>query len=196
MAQLRSVRTCSLFAALAIGLLPGCGADRSPVAPGAPLAKRIMTNGYAKDVATTAASVVISEDRRTASGVLCPEGGSLSVRDDNCGGHKDDLEVALTIPAGVLTEALTITMTVTGDRYEDLIVSFSPAFVFAASVDMRIDLGADLVCNKEIKGMTPYHLYADGTTEPVAFYHIDRSAATFNFFIKVPGFSRYGLTRL
>ena len=166
------------------------GTDRSPAA------KRIKTNGGDRDIATTTASTAYTNDGRTVTGTFGPEGGSFNVKDDHGQGKKDDLEVGLIIPAGVLSEPLTITMTVAGDRYEDLIVSFEPAgFVFATPVDMRIDMGPDLVSNKDINRMTPYHLYADGTTQPVEIYHIDRSARNFNFFMKVPGFSRYGLTR-
>ena len=185
-------------------LMVSCGVDR-PVAvtddaariapdPGQAAAKRIKSNGTYATVDNTG-SVSYSDDGRTVTCVFGPEGGTFMVKDDNATRYKkDDLRVSLSVPAGVLDAAVEMTLRVNGEDLNTLDVVFEPAgFEFRVPVDMRIDLGNDLVLNRDINKITPYHLYADGTTADVEVYHIDRSSHTANFYIKVPGFSRYGL---
>jgi len=191
----RRLRLSSCILALII-LASGCGMDHSPMAvsdEAAPAAKRIKSNGKYADVETTVAAAY-SNDGRTATGVFGPEGGNLTVVDKNEKGKKDDIEVVLMVPAGVLTADMRITMTVYGEDLNSLIVAFEPAgFVFPRAVDLRIDLGNDLAPNSQVNKITPYHLYEDGSTEDGEIYHVDRSSHTLNIYIKVPGFSRYGL---
>lgn len=156
-------------------------------------AKRIRTNGQNADLENTVATSS-ADDGRTVTAVFGPDGGTFHILDKQGPGKKDDLEVALTIPAGALNNDQQITMTVEGNDFNSLLVTFKPSgLVFNLGADMRIDLGDDLVRNKDIAKMEPYHLYSDGTSEGVDVFHIDRSSNAVNIFCKVPGFSRYGL---
>jgi len=190
---------CILSLLAVVALVVGCGTDQSPVASSeegtglVPATKRIKSNGLNQTVANTVATTY-AEDVRTATAVFGPEGGNFSVLDENGGGKKDDLEVALMIPPGILDQEVEITMTVHGEDFNFLLVEFQPAgLVFSTSVDLRIDLGRDLATNKDVNSIVPYHLYSDGTTGDVEVYFIDRSSNAFNIYLKVPGFSRYGL---
>ena len=188
--------TCSLTL---IVLAVGCGVDRSPMAvsdeTAAPAAERIKSGGLYASVETTV-EATYTTDNRTATGLFGLEGGNLTVVDKNGKGKKDDIEVALMVPAGVLTDYMPIAMTVYGEDLNSLIVEFAPAgFVFNQAVDLRIDLGNDLAPNSDVNKITPYHTYADGSVEDMEIYHINRSFYALSIYIKIPGFSRYSLRR-
>ena len=189
----RNAATVAIFFALS---LLGCSGDTSPTSSTQRLdesaGKRIQTNGVYSQVTTTVSTQFL--DSRTVSAVFGPDGGTYFVEDTNGKGPKDDLRVVFTVPAGVLDQDVTITMTVSGEDLNTLDVAFQPAgMTFSPAVDMRIDLGNDLALDRDISKITPYHIYADGSTADVDLYHIDRSSNTANFFFKVPSFSRYGL---
>ena len=176
----------------------GCGADSSPLATGddgafVPAAKRIKSNGNLQTVETTVAAIY-ADDGRTITAVFGPQGGDFSIQDKKGtkNNKRDDLEVALMIAPGLLDAEVEITMIVHGDDYDTLEIEFQPAgLVFNEPADVRIDLGYDLATNKDVNNIVPTHLYADGSTEEVAVYFIDKSSNDFNIYMKAPGFSRY-----
>ena len=188
------LKTASAALALSLAIIAGCSSDTSPVASTAePAGKRIKTNGNNGAVEANVATQSTT-DGRTVSAVFGPAGGTFLVEDKNGSGKKDNLRVSFSVPAGVLDSEVTITMTVSGEDISTLDVAFQPAgMTFVPAADMRIDLGNDLALNRDINKITPYHLYEDGSTADVDIYHIDRSSHTANFFVKVPGFSRYRL---
>ena len=186
-----------LGGALALmGLVAACGPGASPLASDGdvPAAKRIKSNGAAAQTTNTAAGTQYLSDR-TVTGLFGPAGGTFYVADDaDTRQKKDDLRVSLTIAAGVLDADTPITMTVEGVDLYTLRISLDPhGLVFSTPVDMRIDLGNDLAPNSDLNKIVPYHLYDDGTVEDVDVYHLDRSSHTANIYLKVPGFSLYGL---
>ena len=185
-----------------IGLVfvAGCGMDQAPLASSdesttlAPAAKQIKSNGNDADV-DNSVDAVYSNNGRTVRATFGPQGGRFRVFDPKGKGKKDDIEVILTIPEGVLKGNQEIAMTVDGDDIQTLVVSFEPSgATFLPSIDLRIDLGNELAPNSDVNKVTPYHLYGDNTIEPVDFYYVDRSSYALNAYIKVPGFSRYGLS--
>ena len=197
------IRDKNLIAGAAVLLMAlvfaaGCGVDQAPVASTdevalTPAARQIDSGGGNQDLENTI-DVVYSNNGRTVTGVFGPDGGIFHVLDEKGPGKKDDIEVGLIIPSEVLDGDVEISMTVNGDDFGTLEIVYSPAgFGFDPSVDMRIDLGDDLVSNQDLRDITPYHLYEDGTTEPVEIFFIDKSSNATNIYAKVPGFSRYGL---
>ena len=197
---------CSLAGtALAVLMMSAsCGDSVSPTVsdPSAtePAAKRPTKVRLTSDESMTTTdegyvTAVAARTVRLVQATIGPEGGQLIV-DETGGKPQDNLLVIFTVPAGALTETKTITMEVSGDLLTDLVVDFNPGETrFTPWANLYYQIGADRV-DVEPSELTVVHIYDDGTEEPVgqALNHTGNSK-TYQMWIDVPGFSRYGLRR-
>mgnify|MGYP003572053923 CR=1 FL=1 len=193
---------CTALAVLMISA--SCGDSVSPTVSDAsapePAAKRSTKIRLTSEesTATTDAGYVTAVAARTVRQVqatIGPEGGQLVV-DETGGKPQDNLLVIFTVPPGALTETTTITMEVSGDLLTELIVDFDPSGTrFTPWANLYYQIGADRV-DAEPSDLIVVHIYEDGTEEPVGqtLNHTGNSK-TYQLWIDVPGFSRYGLRR-
>ena len=193
---------CQCLALAVLFALASCGDNpSSPTAAAAPevAAKRSVRSvlsakentaedgGYVIEIATPSA--------RTAQATIGPDGGQMVV-DETGGNPRDDLLVIFAIPPGALAEPTPITMRVTGDQLCGLVVDFDPSGVrFSPYATLHCTVGSDRV-DCPVDALASVHIYDDDTEEAVdsAVYHAGNSKS-YELWVDVPGFSRYGLRR-
>ncbi len=194
--------TCAGLALATLVTLASCGdSPSSPTAGIAPevAAKRnAMAALAAKENTATDGGYVIeiaANNARIAQATIGPAGGQLVV-DETGGKPQNDLMVIFSVPPGALAEPTPITMMVTGDQLCELVVDFDPSGVrFSPYATLHYTVGVDRV-DCPLDALTSVHLYDDGTEEDVdsVVYHAGNSKS-YELWVDVPGFSRYGLRR-
>jgi hypothetical protein len=86
-----------------------------------------------------------------------------------------------------------ITMDVSGTTLSQLVMAFQPAgLVFDPWAHINLSVGRDLI-DLPLTDLVAWHIYDDGTAEQVPFSIVDNNPYHIQIFIKVPGFSRYGM---
>ena len=134
-----------------------------------------------------------ARNSRTASQLFDANGGQFEILVPQGPNDKDDIYARFTVPAGALTEAVEITMTVHGTSHEDLVIEFAPGGLeFLIDAELDLWLGADIVAYY-YTSLVIWHVHDDGTSEetyPLSISQQGRNS-TVKYKVAIPGFSRY-----
>lgn len=132
----------------------------------------------------------------TVSDFFNGDGGFLIVSEPNGPGPGDNLNVLFVVPPDALpaeVDEVLITMDVSGTTLSQLVMAFQPAgLVFDPWAHINLSVGRDLI-DLPLTDLVAWHIYDDGTAEQVPFSIVDNNPYHIQIFIKVPGFSRYGM---
>ena len=176
--------------------------------PNGPAAKKIRDRTLSASNTTTTTDTrltdvvsiegtTVAANRTVSQWVYPNQEAILTVTDNNGTRDKaDDLKLKFRVPAGGVTEAVQITMTLNGTNLSDLEVVFQPGGLnFVEIADLDILVSKDRV-DVPFESLTVNHIYMDGTVEETQLNNVKYTGNGNTLIIEaeVPGFSRYGLS--
>ena len=119
-------------------------------------------------------------------------GGKIVVGHKTMNHGEFTLRAEFSVPAGALDKKVPITMTLVGDRLENLTIEFAPAgLTFDPSAVLTLKIGKKRA-PKYLEGLEIKHIYEDGTVVS-ARWHKEEHRKGYRLDIGVPGFSRYSM---
>lgn len=186
------------FSAVSILILAsGCG-ESAPTSPesAAPAPGEVAYLAFSPQAAQRAAKLAtVPSGGLVVSQIFSIWGDHFTVADLNGAGVTDDLQVTFSVSSGGLGSPLLITMTVFGNTAQDLVMAFDPAgLLFLGNAELKVVLGDDRL-DIPLAQIQAYHAYADGTVVDAEILSRTDGNGTSEIRIKVPGFSRYGLSK-
>lgn len=176
--------------------LSGCGTDVSPVASTDAASPQdaglsfIHITAPGQQAAAKIADLPLID---SVTQVFDAQGGAFGIELPTTPTPLDDIAFDFVVPQNGLDHAETITMSILGTDFSNLVAAFDPSgLVFLQAANLRVTIGKALTdaTQQELEDMTIYHEHHDGTVE-IATHWVEQTGAQWIIVIEVPGFSRY-----